>query len=126
MDPHRAQRVSETLREELSEIIGYEMSDPRVESVDVTEVLIAPDMRHARVRIHLETDEQGRRDALRALDGARHYLRRELARRLRLFRIPELRFEADLALSGGTRVDYLLKRIEKGRPKLDESSEEKP
>jgi len=126
MDPHRTQRVSETLREELAEIIGYEMSDPRVECVDVTEVLIAPDMRRARVRIHLEADEQGQQEALRALDGARHYLRRELASRLRLYRVPELRFEADFGLSAGTRVNRLLKRIRKGRVKPDGSSGEEP
>lgn len=126
MDPHRAQRVSEALREELSEIIGYEMADPRVSAVDVTEVLVAPDMRHARVRIHLTGDEKGRRSALAALQGARHYLRRELAGRLRLFRVPELHFEADLSIAAEERVLQLLRRVRKGRPKADGSPEKKP
>ena len=126
MDPHRADRVSQTLREELAEIIGYEMSDPRIGGVDVTEVLVAPDMRHARVRIHVEGGEEGREQALQALDSARHYLRRELTGRLRIFRVPELHFEADLTLSGENRMDRLLKRIRKGRPKLDLASGKNP
>ncbi len=121
MDPHRCQRVSEAIREELSEIIAYELSDPRIGVVDVTEVLITPDMRHARVRLHLGGDEHGRQDTLLALEGARYYLRRELAGRLRLFRVPELHFEADLGLESGLRLERLLKEARETRA---ESSEE--
>ena len=117
MDPHRPQRVSEAIREELSEIIGYEMSDPRIAMVDVTEVLMSPDRRQARVRLHLGGDEKSRSESLLALEGARQFLRRELAFRLRLYRIPELHFEADLDAKSAGRLEYLLKRARKGRPK---------
>ena len=117
MDPYRSQRVSEAIREELSEIIGYEMADPRLGMVDVTEVLVTPDKRHARVRLHLGGDEKTQADALVALGGARHFLRRQLASRLRLFRTPELLFEADLEAGYQGRLEQLLKRVRKGRPK---------
>jgi ribosome-binding factor A len=117
MDPHRSHRVSEAIREELYEIIGYEMSDPRINMVDVTEVLVAPDMRHARVRLHLGGDETSRGEALLAIEGARHFLRRELAVRLRLFRTPELHFEPDADAAQGERLDRLLRRVRKGRPR---------
>jgi ribosome-binding factor A len=126
MDAHRTQRVSEALREELSEIIGYELSDPRVLTVDVTEVLISPNMRHACVRVHVGGGEDTQEAALQALDGARHYLRRQLAGRLSLFRVPALHFEADLSLETETRVEQLLKRIRKGRPRPAEPPEKEP
>ncbi len=44
MDNHRAGRVSEALREELGEMIAYELSDPRIGEAVVTEVLVSPDM----------------------------------------------------------------------------------
>lgn len=119
MDEHRSRRVSEAIREELSEMIGYEMADPRVDMVDVTEVFVAPDMRHARVRLHLGGDEAAREEAMQALDGARHYLRRELAARLRLFRVPELHFEPDVEAMAGPRLSQVLKRARKGRPRLE-------
>jgi ribosome-binding factor A len=118
MDPYRTQRVSEAIREELSEIIGYEMADPRLGSVDVTEVMVTPDKRHARVRLHLGGDEKTQADALVALGGARHFLRRQLASRLRLFRTPELLFEADIEAGHQERLAQLLKRVRKGRPKV--------
>ena len=117
MDQHRSERVSETIREELSEIIAYELDDPRISLVDVTEVLVTPDMRHARVRLHLAGDETGREGTLAALGGARHFLRRELASRLRLFRVPELHFEPDLETDSPARLEQLLKRARKGRPR---------
>jgi ribosome-binding factor A len=122
MEGHRPERVSEALREELAELIGYEMSDPRVASVDVTEVVVAPDMRHARVRISCAGDERSRLEALRALDGARHFLRRELSSRLRLFRIPELNFEADTEAGERGRVEQLLQRIRKARPRPEDAA----
>lgn len=95
MDEHRAERVSEAIREELSELIVYEMADPRVQRVDVTEVLLSPDLRHAHVRLHLEGDPQAQAECLEAISGARRYLRRQLAGRIRLHRLPELHFEPD-------------------------------
>jgi len=74
-------------------------------------------MRHARVRLHLAGDETGREHTLSALGGARHFLRRELASRLRLFRVPELHFEADLETESSARFDQVLKRTRKGRPR---------
>ena len=117
MDQHRSGRVSEAIREELSEIIAFEMADPRIGLVDVTEVLVSPDMRHARVRLHLTGDEADRENTLRALGGARHFLRRELAVRVRLFRVPELHFEADLETGSSGRLEHLLKRTRRGRPR---------
>jgi ribosome-binding factor A len=121
MDSHRTERVSEALREELGEIIAYELSDPRIGDATVTEVLLSPDMRHAQVRLHL-SDEAGQQAAtIQALDGARHFLRRQLAGRLSLYRVPELHFEADVS-SSPDHLQHLLKRIRRGRPRDEERS----
>lgn len=122
MDSHRAQRVSEALREELSEMIAYELSDPRIGDASVTEVLVSPDLRHAQVRLHLGDDTSEGRETIRALDGARHFLRRQLAERLNLYRVPELHFEADVVAGVTGRMEHLLKRVRRGRPRDGEPS----
>ncbi len=96
MDTHRAERISEALREELSEMISYELSDPRVADAIVTEVLVSPDRKRAQVRLHMSDDPQKQRETIAALDHARNFLRRQLAERLSLFRVPDLHFEADV------------------------------
>jgi ribosome-binding factor A len=117
MDPHRAERVSEALREELAELIGYEMSDPRVANLTVTDVFVSPDLKHAQVRLAMPCDEDRRKDALAALEHARGFLKRELAHRLQMFKLPELRFEADVSPELAGRLQQLLKRVRKGRPR---------
>lgn len=117
MDPRRAQRVAEAMRVELEELINYELSDPRIREVSVTEVLISPDSRRAQVRLHLEGSVDEQRDTLAALEHARHFVRREIGQRLELFKTPDLHFEADLPAEMGNRVGHLLKRVRRGRPR---------
>ena len=124
MENHRALRVSEALREELGEMISYELSDPRIGDATITEVLVSPDMRHAQVRLHLGPSTTRQKETIAALDGARHFLRRQLAERLNLFRIPELHFEADIPDgSGRDRLEHLMKRIRRGRPRDSEQNQ---
>ena len=48
MEPHRAERVAEALRSELEEILNYELDDPRMTPVTITEVILTSDGRKAR------------------------------------------------------------------------------
>ena len=125
MDARRSQRVSQRMLEELAEIVAYEMSDPRLGPVSVTEVHVSPDLRLARVLVALAGQEAERKAALAALDGARAFLRRLLAERLGLFRVPDLHFEADVE-GRGDRLEALLRRIRKGRPREAGKGEKKP
>jgi ribosome-binding factor A len=128
MESRRAQRVSEALREELIELVGYELQDPRLIGVTVTEAHLSPDGRHARVLVALRGPEPERRGALAALEHAKILLRRHLATRLRLFRAPELHFEEDASVGGENRIEQLLKRIHKtaarSRATADETAPE--
>jgi ribosome-binding factor A len=123
MDEHRTGRVSEAMREELGEIIGYEMSDPRLASIQVVEVHVSPDLRHAHVTLTLEPEED-RQEALRALEGARGFLRRQLAARLDLHRTPELHFALE-PMPAGDRLGRLFSRVRKGRPRDTGPGDEK-
>ena len=106
-------------------MIGYELSDPRLGSAIVTEVHISPDKRHAFVRVRVSAGSDAQQ-TLQALEHARNFLRRQLATRLELYRIPELHFELDVAAELGGKMEHLLKRIKKGRPRDPEPGENKP
>jgi ribosome-binding factor A len=115
MDERRIRRVSEAVREELIQLIGFEMSDPRLLNVDVTLVNVSPDGRHAHVLVGLRGDEKVQKESLAGLDHAKHYLRHELARRLSLRRVPELHFEPDAGAEVENRIERLLHRARKTR-----------
>ena len=115
MDERRTLRVSEAVREELGEIIGFEMDDPRVFEVSVTGVQVSSDARYATVKVTAPGDQHAQNQAIAALTEATGYLRRELASRLPLRHIPELQFECDKHPNAEGRVDILLKRAKKSR-----------
>ena len=113
MDEHRSRRVSEAVKEELAELIGYEMDDPRVANVQVTIVEVSPDMRHAHVKVAVDTAEE--KKALTALDHSSNFLRHELATRLNLRRVPELHFSVDSQPDADGRIDFLLRRAKRNK-----------
>lgn len=119
MDERRTLRVSEAVREELSEIIGFETEDPRLLAVEVTEVHVSPDGRYATVKVAIRGDEREQRTSMAALDHARHYLRHELASRLTLRHVPELHFEQNRNPDVESRIDFLLKRAKKSRGPIE-------
>jgi ribosome-binding factor A len=115
VDERRSLRVSEAVKEELAELVGFELDDPRLAMVQVTDAIVSPDLRHAHVRISVSGDEVIQKKALLALDHARNYLRHELAARLNLRRVPELHFAAAAGVEADARVEVLLRRARKSR-----------
>jgi len=105
------------MREELGELISYELSDPRVGDVAVTEVLISPDFRHAHVRLSLSGSAEEQAATIEALLHAKQFLRHQLSDRLELHHMPDLHFEAALAPELAAKAAQVLKRIRRGRAK---------
>lgn len=115
MDENRTRRVSEAVREELAELIGFEMDDPRLTDVSVTGADVSPDMRHAHVKVAIDTDSE--RTVLAGLEHAKSFLKRELAARLNLRRIPDLHFAVDSHPDADSRIEFLLRRARRNQAK---------
>ena len=110
----RPERIAETLLEEIAQIVQYELEDPRLTSVTVTEVRVADDLRDASVYVTVAGDEEEHNQALRALQHAAPYVRKQLGFALNLRHTPALHFVRDTVEEKATRVDTLLEGIEKG------------
>jgi ribosome-binding factor A len=119
LDPHRHERVSLSIQEELDELISYEMSDPRVGPANVAEVLLSPDFRRAHIRLLLGGTQTEQDATLEAINHAKQFLRHQLADRLQLFHTPDLHFEAAFPAGLGAKVPQILKRIKRGRPRTE-------
>ena len=107
----RPEKVAELIREEVSQIVGFELEDPRLERVTVTEVKVADNLRDARVYVVAEGTEEEKGAALKALHKAAPYVRRQLGRALNLRYTPELHFVRDTVEESATRVEALLGEI---------------
>ena len=109
---HRTERFTDTLRDEIAQIVGFELEDPRLTTVAVTDVRLSSDKRNARVYVTVAGDEEEHKSALNALQHAAPYVRKQLSLSLNLPRTPELHFVRDRVEEQGDRVDQLLREIE--------------
>ena len=97
----RAERFTDTLREEIGQIVGYELEDPRLMMVTVTDVRLSKDKRAARVYVTIAGDEKEHKEVLAALKNAAPFVRKQLGLSLNLPRTPELHFVRDRVEEGG-------------------------
>jgi ribosome-binding factor A len=100
------------LREEISEIVGYELEDPRVQAVTVTDVRLSENLRDASVYVLVEGNEEEILKALEALRHAAPYVRKQVGFALNLRHTPEIHFIRDTVEESGARVDRLLEKLE--------------
>ena len=108
----RSQRVAETLKAEIAEVIRRQMKDPRVALASVSDVRPTRDLSHAKVLISvLGDDEDARREAVEVLVKARGFVRSQVASRVRLRTVPELHFELDRGAEHSQRINEILENL---------------
>ena len=104
----RPERLAEALREEIAEVVGFELDDPRVEMVTVTEVKVAEDLRDAKVYVLVDGSEEEITKALRALQNAAPFVRQQVSLNLSMRFAPHLHFVRDTAEENASRVSSIL------------------
>ena len=120
----RPERVAHLMQRELADIVRNKMRDPRLSQwVSVTDVEVTEDLSFAKVFVSILPEGEERERTLQTLQGAAGFVRRELAPRLGLREVPELRFLLDSSIERGARVEELLKKIQRGEPVGDDETE---
>ena len=110
----RLRRV-EALREEIDVVLEGELADPRIGLVAVTEVVLAPGGKVARVFVRVDGAEEDDEQTLAGLNAAKGFIRHQLADRMGLRHPPELVFVIDRSEQYKSRIDELLGRTRKRR-----------
>ena len=111
---HRIEQVNKLIRREISELLQRQVKDPRLgDFVAVTDVSTSADLRYAKIFVSRIASEEEKQETLNVLTAAAGFLRNELARRLRLRRIPKLSFQWDDSIKRG---DHLLQLIDQVAP----------
>ena len=128
----RNARVSSQMQKELSLILLRDIDDSRLGFVTINEVVVTKDLAVAKIYVTvLNVDEQGKRANVKLLNEMSPVIRHQLAKRMRLRHISELRFHYDDSFDTGMRVAELLSDVLKpfdsaqGKPSLD-SAQDKP
>jgi ribosome-binding factor A len=107
----RPERVAVTLREQIMEIVGYELDDPRLAAVTVTDVKVSPDLRDAKVFVMVNGDENEIRAAMKALHNAEKFVRSQVAMNLNIHHAPHIHFARDTVEEQAERIEHILEEL---------------
>ncbi|NQW04109.1 MAG: 30S ribosome-binding factor RbfA [Acidobacteria bacterium] len=122
----RPDRVGEQIRQELSQILSQQAHDPGIGFLTLTRVKVTADLQLARVLYTVFGDDKQRKETQKALERALPFLRRQIASRLRLRRVPDLQFFYDESIAQQARVEQILFDLQRERdnqaPKADRES----
>ena len=106
----RAQKLGDQIQRELSDLVQRELRDPRVGMVTTTSVDVSPDLSHAKIFFTL-LEEQKLAETTEGLKRSAGFLRSQLARRITLYTMPELRFVYDESVERGDRLSRLIDSV---------------
>lgn len=104
----RLQRINDRIREELSEMLLQEVSDPRLNGVSITEVSVDRELAYAEVYFSSLEGSERAKEIQTGLEHAQGYLRRELSRRIELRTFPRLRFRFDPTFERAEHIERLI------------------
>ena len=108
----RPERFADSLQEVIAEVVGYELDDPALETVTVTDVEVAQDLRDAKVYVLVQGDDAEIDQVLDRLKHASTFVRQQVAMNLELRHVPHLHFVRDTAEENAARVGELLSEID--------------
>ncbi|MBC7573809.1 MAG: 30S ribosome-binding factor RbfA [Herminiimonas sp.] len=121
--PTRGLRVADQIQRDLSEIIAFELKDPRVGMITITEVQITPDYAHAKVFFTmLSDDKEAIKNTVAGLVKAAGYVRIQLGKRLSIHTLPELHFIHDTSTARGIEMSRLIDEANATRAKDDDEA----
>lgn len=111
----RADRLSEQIRRDLSEIFRDRLKDSGG-LITITAVKLSQDLRHAKVMYSYYGSEQGRIELDAYLEREAKHLRADLSQRLQIRHVPELLFRFDPSVEDAMRIEQLLNEVQPKRP----------
>lgn len=120
--PIRVQRIAERIREELSEMLVFQITDPRLAGVTVTDVTVDRELAYAKVYVSTVEGEVRKAEVLEGLEHAAGFLRFNLTQRIELRSFPQLRFKWDSTAERAERIEQLLASL--AQEKKDEEQED--
>jgi ribosome-binding factor A len=120
----RPDRVGEEIRKEVAQLLLREVHDPGIGLVTLTRVKVSPDLQLARVYYTIIGDDKARAETDKALTRATPFLRRQIGARIRLRRVPELRFEFDRSVENQDRIEKILIDLQAEREARDAGTTE--
>jgi ribosome-binding factor A len=109
----RLQRIADRIRQELSQMLIHEISDPRLKQIYVTDVKVDRELAYADVFVSAVEGVSRSTDVLAGLESASGFIRRTLASRVELRAFPRMRFHWDMTPENADHIEKVLAELRK-------------
>ena len=106
----KIERINHMIREEVSKILMLEIKDENIKFVTITDCDTSSDLSYCKIYFTVLNQEK-KEDTLKALNKAASFIRGELAKRIEIRNIPELKFYYDESISYGEKIDKIIDEI---------------
>lgn len=122
----RVARVASLIQQEVSQMLINGIKDDRVGAgmVSVTAVDVSNDLQHAKIFVSIYGTDEAKAETMAGLKSSTAFVRRELGKRIRLRRTPEVVFHEDMSLELGDRTLSLINQLSAQRSQTTETEEE--
>jgi len=107
----RSERVGGVIQKVLSDLLHKGISDPRLENATITGVKMGPDLKTAYIYYSSYLGEKESEAITKGFQSAKGYVKRQLAGKLGLRYMPELKFVYDTSFDYGMKIEKLLKSV---------------
>ena len=109
----RLQRIADRIRQELSEMLIREISDPRLKQIYVTDVKVDKELAYADIYVSAVEGVSRSADVIAGLESASGFIRKNLASRVELRTLPRLRFHWDMTPENADHIEQVLAELRK-------------
>ena len=109
--PIRLKKIANRIKEDLSELLIYEVQDPRLAGVMVTDVNVDRELYYANIYVSALEGKSRSKEILEGLESASGFLRSQLAQTIELRTFPRLRFYWDPTPENADRIEFLIKQL---------------
>ena len=106
----RTDKLDSLLLKEISSIIQFDLNDPKIGFATVSEVRVSPDLSTAKVYVSFFGQNYKKRDGIDALRRSKGHIKSELAKRLKLRKIPDLTFCVDDTLDKAMHIEEVINK----------------
>jgi len=107
----RSDKIAEALHELISGLLVKGVKDPRIGFTTITAVKVADDLHLATVYFTVIGNDAEKKATEQGLNSARGFIRKEMAKTLRMRYVPEVAFKYDESVEYGRRIDSLLNEV---------------
>ena len=114
----RSDRVAALIKQEVSNIILYELNDPDLGFITITRVRLSNDLRHAKIFYSVLGDEEKKAKSALALERSCKHIRSEVGHRITTRFVPTIHFFFDDSGEYADRINRLLKQLKQEKDVL--------